>query len=154
MDLFNELCSLLSDFHSENVEYALCGGLAMAVYAFPRSTLDIDIMIREEDLERVKKIVKQLGFVHDSGKMSFKKGAVKIYRMTKLDQKSQEPLILDMLLVTNEIKDVWESRRRVVWDQGFLWVVSPEGLIRLKSIRSSGQDQDDINNLRSLLDED
>ncbi len=33
-------------------------------------------------------------------------------------------------------------------------VVSPEGLIFLKSFRRSGQDQDDIDFLRSIIDED
>jgi len=32
-------------------------------------------------------------------------------------------------------------------------VVSPEGLIKLKSMRLSGQDQDDIKNLESIKDE-
>lgn len=153
MNLFKELRSLLESFHSENVEYALCGGLAMAVYAYPRATLDIDLMIQEDDLEKVKTIIKEKGFTHDSGLMTFKNGAVKIYRMTKLDRENEEPLVLDMLLVTDEVRDVWETRKRVTWDQGVLWSVSPEGLIKLKSMRSSGQDQDDINNLRSLIDE-
>ena len=33
-------------------------------------------------------------------------------------------------------------------------VVSPQGLIFLKQLRSSGQDQDDIEYLRSIADED
>ncbi len=33
-------------------------------------------------------------------------------------------------------------------------VVSPQGLIALKSIRSSGQDRDDIDYLRSIAGED
>ena len=61
--------------------------------------------------------------------------------------------MLDMLLVTPEMKTVWESRQRVSWEEGELPVVSPRGLIELKSKRLSGQDQDDIINLRSLLDE-
>jgi len=42
----------------------------------------------------------------------------------------------------------------VEWEGGILSVVSPEGLIALKSFRSSGQDQDDIKYLRSITDED
>jgi hypothetical protein len=46
MELFDEFSQLVSEFENENIEYALCGGLAMAVYAFPRATLDIDILNR------------------------------------------------------------------------------------------------------------
>jgi hypothetical protein len=62
--------------------------------------------------------------------------------------------MLNMLLVTPEMKTVWKSRQRVSWEGGKLPVVSPRGLIELKSKRLSGQDQDDIANLRSLLNED
>jgi len=50
------------EFKKEGIEYALCGGLAMAVYAFPRATLDIDILIKPETLEKAKDIAKRLGF--------------------------------------------------------------------------------------------
>ena len=56
MNLFEELKTILSRLDMEEVDYALCGGLAMAVHAFPRSTLDIDIMIDPQDLEEVKSI--------------------------------------------------------------------------------------------------
>ena len=42
----------------------------------------------------------------------------------------------------------------VEWDEGLLWVSSPEGLILLKSLRRSEQDKDDIEYLRSIIDED
>ena len=61
---------------------------------------------------------------------------------------------MDLLIVTAETHQVWESRLRVEWEGGSLSVVSPEGLITLKSFRSSGQDRDDIEYLRSILDED
>lgn len=154
MDLFEEFLILAAKFESENVEYALCGGLAMAVYAFPRATLDIDIMIESETLEKVKNIVKALGFSFDTGLMEFRKGTIQKYRLTKIHPESGDTLVLDMLLVTPEIKDVWETRQRLTWDKGELPVVSPEGLIKLKSLRHSGQDQDDIKHLRRIINED
>ena len=50
MDILDELKTLTKTLKEENIEYALCGGLALAIYAFPRATLDIDIMI-EASLE-------------------------------------------------------------------------------------------------------
>lgn len=143
MELFEEFSQLVKEFKKENIEYALCGGLAMAVYAFPRATLDIDILIEPETLEKAKTVAKKLGYTFDAGLMKFNDGDVQIYRLTKVSSGSTEPLMLDMLLLTPEIKEVWESKQILTWDKGDLPVVSPKGLIKLKSMRSSGQDMDD-----------
>jgi len=45
MDILEELKELIKKLNQEEIEYALCGGLAMAIYALPRATLDIDILI-------------------------------------------------------------------------------------------------------------
>ena len=154
MDLIEELTNLISRLREEKIDFALCGGMAMAVYAFPRATLDIDIMIEATSLTRVKTVVGELGFSIDTGLLKFKKGAVEIYRLCKITDESADELILDLLLVTPEIYEVWKSRQEVSWDNGVIPIVSPEGLIRLKSLRGSGQDRDDIEHLRSLIDED
>jgi hypothetical protein len=154
MELFEEFSKLVSEFKRENIEYALCGGLAMAVYAFPRATLDIDILIEPQTLEKAKSIAKRLGFSFDTGLMKFSGGAVQIYRLAKVNSEANDTLVLDMLLLTPEIKEVWETKQILTWDQGDLHVVSPKGLIKLKSLRLSGQDQDDIRHLESILDED
>ncbi|XCN75085.1 MAG: hypothetical protein Q3M24_10245 [Candidatus Electrothrix aestuarii] len=154
MDLFTEFSRLVKELNKKQVDYALCGGLAMAVYAFPRATLDIDILIEPERLEKTKKIAEQLGFNFDAGLMRLSGDAIQIYRLMKISPNKGDTLMLDMLLVTQEMKHVWAGRQRVSWDEGELPVVSPRGLIELKSKRLSGQDQDDIMNLRSLLDED
>ncbi len=154
MELFEEFSQLVKEFKKENIEYALCGGLAMAVYAFPRATWDIDILIEPETLEKAKTVAKKLGFTFDAGLRKFNDGDVQIYRLTKVSTGSTEPLMLDMLLLTPEIKEVWESKQILTWEKGDLPVVSPKGLIKLKSMRSSGQDMDDIKNLESISDED
>jgi predicted nucleotidyltransferase len=62
--------------------------------------------------------------------------------------------VLDLLLTTDETADAWKDRREVDWEGRKLKVVSPEGLILLKSFRRSGVDEDDIAYLRSIIDED
>jgi len=126
----------------------------MAIYAFPRATLDIDIMIEPESLSTVKALAKDLGFSLDVGLLEFKEGAIRIHRLTKIPAGSADALVLDLILVTAQIKEVWDDRRRLEWEGGTLSVVSPRGLITLKSMRDSGQDRDDIERLRSILDED
>lgn len=154
MDLLIELKQLIEAFDKNNIDYALCGGLALAVYARPRATLDIDIMIDPDLLNTVKKVVETLGFTIPAKPMSFKDGAVQIHRMTKIDVESEEHLGLDLLLVTPQTKISWESKISVDWEGGALKVLTPEGLIMLKSLRKSGQDLDDIEYLKELIDED
>jgi hypothetical protein len=83
--------------------------------------------------------------------MRFQNGAVQIQRITKLDPTSSEHLALDLLLVTPETQASWDSRTTVEWQGGALKVLSPKGLIALKTLRNSGKDQDDIDYLSGLL---
>ena len=55
-DLFRELTSLLSALDEEGIDYALCGGLAMAVHGYPRATVDIDLLILAKDAESRKEL--------------------------------------------------------------------------------------------------
>ncbi len=153
MDLLEELKNLAQKLDQKGIDYALCGGLAIAVYAKPRATLDIDIMIAPDYLSEAKSMAQELGFMMSAMPMEFKGGAVKIHRLTKIDKSSGEHLVLDLLMVTPETRKAWDERRIIEWEGGSLKVVSPRGLILLKSLRGSGQDQDDIEYLRSLADE-
>jgi hypothetical protein len=154
MDLVEELKKLIVRLTEEKIEYALCGGLAMAVYALPRATLDIDILIESSSLGEATRAVQELGFTLSALPMEFHGGKVRIHRISKIESGTGETLALDLLLVTPDLSPAWESRTTVEWEEGSLSVVSPEGLILLKSLRSSGQDQDDIRYLRSIIDED
>jgi hypothetical protein len=78
-----------------------------------------------------------------------------MYRqVSKIEPETGETLSLYLLTVTPEIMSAWESRADVGWEHGVIHVVSPPGLMLLKSFRNSGQDQDDIAYLRSISDED
>jgi hypothetical protein len=154
MDLLDELKKLITRLNEEKIEYALCGGLAMAVYALPRATLDIDILIEPSSLDKTRRAVHELGFTLDAMPMEFHGGKVHIHRVNKVEAGTGETLILDLLIATPELRQAWETRTQVEWEEGILSVVSPEGLILLKSLRRSGQDQDDIEYLRSIIDED
>ena len=111
-------------------------------------------MIEADTLDRTKKAVHDLGFKLSAMPMEFQGGKVLIHRISRVDSRSGEVLLLDLLIVTPETRQAWESRFCVEWEGGTLSVVSPEGLILLKSLRGSGQDQDDILYLRSITDED
>jgi hypothetical protein len=156
LNLYEEFKSLVVKLSEQNIDYALCGGLAMAIYGVPRATVDIDLLILTESLEKVISLAKQLGYTFEAKPMTFAKGVIEIRRTSKVDPDSGDVLILDLLLVTSAITSAWESKVEVEWESGKLKVVSREGLIgliMLKSLRSSGQDLDDIKRLKEVVDE-
>ena len=152
MDLFVELRDLLDGLRREKVSYALCGGLALAVYGIMRATEDIDLLIEETELPKLRGVAEALGFRFDPRPFEFKDGSVRIYRLVKA--RGEDLVVLDLLLVTELTRPAWESRRQVETEFGIVPAVSPEGLVQLKSLRGSGQDQEDIRRLKELRHED
>jgi hypothetical protein len=114
----------------------------------PRATVDIDLVVGQEGLEAARGAAEELGYVMKAGSMAFAQGRVQIHRVSKPDPDSQDFLSLDMLVVSPDLSGIGRERRCVDWEGLPLWVVSREGLIRLKELRGSGQDQDDIRLLR------
>jgi hypothetical protein len=153
LDLYEELKVIIAALENRGIEYALCGGLAMAVHSFPRATVDIDLLIRAEDLDEIKSIARNLEYTIEAQPMTFAKGAVEIRRISKIDKDTGFVLSLDMLLVTPATEAAWNSRTKFSWRNQVINVVSREGLIALKLLRNSGQDQDDIRNLQRVEDE-
>jgi hypothetical protein len=46
------LVELARQFEKEKVDYALYGGLALAVHGYPRATRDLDLLIGAEDFKK------------------------------------------------------------------------------------------------------
>ena len=149
IDLYDEFRTLLTVLEQKSIDYALCGGLAMAVHGSPRATIDIDLLIEPESMARLFTIAADLGYTIRGKDLQFADGAIEIRRVSKIEPTSGDLLSLDLLLVTPEILSVWQSRITADWEGGKLSVVSREGLIKMKQLRSSGQDLDDIERLQS-----
>jgi hypothetical protein len=144
LDLIEELRSILSALEAAGLEFAVCGGLAVAIHARPRATLDVDLLLPRDQLERSKDVARGLGYRIATGPMLFSGGAVEIHRLSKPDPETGDLLSLDLLLVTPALDAVWASRERVRWEHGSVPTVSRAGLIQMKRLRGSGQDLDDI----------
>jgi hypothetical protein len=140
--LYDELLDLISALDDEEIDYALCGGIAMAIHGRPRATVDIDILILAESLDRVLKIAKHLGYTIRGLDLEF--DPIQIRRVSKIDPETRFVLTLDMILVTEAIRSVWETRIKARLEGGTLSVVSKEGLITLKNISGRPQDIADV----------
>jgi hypothetical protein len=147
LDLYEELRKIIAALNEHHIEYALCGGLAMAVYERPRATIDIDLMILSEALANTIKLAERLGYLIRGKDLTLANGAVEIRRISKVDPPSGTLLTLDLLLVTQGVQHIWQSRMDVQWEGGKLSVVSRDGLIGLKKMSARPQDLADISAL-------
>ncbi len=146
--LLNELLELISTLEKSEIEYAVCGGLALTIHGFPRATFDIDILIQPDSLDKTYKIVAEKGYDIRGLDISFKERAVEIRRVSKIDDDG-EVLSLDLLLVTPFVEDVWETKEELEWEEKSLWIVSKNGLIKMKELAGRDKDLIDIGRLKS-----
>ena len=153
LDITDELKTLVNELNRHEIEYALCGGLAMGVHGCMRATIDIDLLILSESLDDVIDIAKSQGYSLRGREMSFAGGAIEIRRISKIDAASGDLIPLDLILVSPEIRHVWDNRQEGNWEGGKLSVVTREGLISLKKLRGSYQDLADIKQLEGDLND-
>jgi hypothetical protein len=53
---------LLAEFAEESIPYALIGGYAVGLWGVPRGTVDMDFLVRRDDMGKVHKIMESLGY--------------------------------------------------------------------------------------------
>jgi hypothetical protein len=151
MNLYEEMSSVIAALEAAGLEYALCGGLAVAFHGHPRFTKDIDILVREEDLDAVKGVIAPQGYIFDAGAIPFGTGTPQarvVHRVTKIE--GREHLIIDLLLLSPALTEVWQGRETFVLDERPICVVSRAGLALMKRLAGRRQDLLDLENLGLL----
>lgn len=147
-NLIKELDAVTSVLEANSIEYAVCGGLALTIHGFPRATFDLDVLIREENLEKAFEAVKAKGYDIHGLDISFKERTVEIRRVSKIDDDG-EVLSLDFLLVTPFVEDVWAGRMTLDWEGKKISLVSREGLIKMKQQAGRHKDLIDIDRIQN-----
>ncbi len=145
--LIHELKLLLNSFNSHGVDFALCGGLAVAAHGLVRATQDIDFLILPNSLDDAYAAAAVVGYDIRGLDISFKERTVEIRRVSKVV--GEEIISLDLLLVTPHVEDVWASREELKFMGETLFVVSREGLIKMKTQAGRPQDLADIERLEN-----
>lgn len=145
--LIEELRILVEAFNRHNIDFALCGGLAVAAHGLVRATQDVDFLILEESLEAAYKAAAEVGYDIRGLDISFKERTVEIRRVSKVV--GEDIISLDLLLVTPHVQDVWEGRQTIEFHGEALDVVSREGLIKMKRQAGRQQDLADIERLEN-----
>lgn len=148
--LLDEFTKLIASVEDAELEYAVCGGLAMTIHGFVRATIDIDLLIEPESLEKAFNIADENGYNIHGLDISFKDRAVEIRRVSKII--GEDVLSLDLLLVTPYVEDVWQTRQKIEFLGRHLSVVSLEGLVKMKTLAGRPQDLADIHRIENEED--
>ena len=138
---------VISSFEKEALQYGLIGGFAMGVMGILRATMDIDILLLVDDLDKADKILTDCMYscVHRSPHLSQYTSSFKILGS------------IDILHASKTISKEMLSRveRFRVFDKYTIPVLSPEDIIGLKvqAITNDVQrEATDIYDMRLLLE--
>lgn len=128
------LRKLLEEFRKEKIRYALIGGFAMGVLGLPRATFDLDFLILRDDLEKLDRVLKNLGYT-----LQFRTENVSQYR-------SDDPRMgsLDFLHAFRKISVNMLARameKKLPRGKHSLYILQPEDIIGLK-IQAMANDVD------------
>lgn len=153
INLKNELILITDTLNKLNIDYALCGGMAVIIHGYPRLTRDIDLMVQEEDLVRVREALKKNGYSIEAGIIPFDIGKPterQIFRITKFE--GEDYLTIDLILVAPFLSEIWEEREKHEVEGRCLHVISLNGLIKMKKIAGRPQDIADISFFEQGMD--
>lgn len=155
MRLYDELLALIDALNSEEVEYGVCGGIALAIHGFPRFTKDIDLLILPQDLDRVIAVASRRDFIVVANPLRFDTGkptAREVRRISKIE--GEDVMTLDLLLASGVLQGAWDEREEFFWQGRSIKAVSAQGLAKMKRIAGRDQDLLDAKRLEAQDDED
>jgi len=149
LDLYVEFEKVLETVEQRQINYALCGGLAVTFLTQPRFTEDIDILVSPNDCERCKAALLPLGYKFFSTPMRFDNDLVEVHKLTKIAASVNDYIFLDVIsAISPTAQEILSKRMRLTWQAKQVWVVSREGLIKLKENSKRSKDQLDIEALK------
>lgn len=139
------LLQIAQTLNEHQIDYALCGGLAVNAYGHNRSTADIDLIIQKQDLERIRALVEPLGFDLSSGLISFGFGTPNYRELLRLNKVIQEDVLtLDLMMVTPILEDVWRTKETILLGLNPIQIVSLQGLEKMKRLAGRYKDLGDL----------
>jgi len=147
--LLNEFARLTAELDRCQVPYAVCGGWALTIHGVPRATIDIDLLVSPDDLDKAWQVATELGYNIEGRPLEFREGGIQIRRISKVDPETAALIRIDFILVTEATQQIWQNRQEVDWEHGKISIVSREGLIQLKRLSGRGQDLVDIERLEN-----
>ena len=136
---YEELLSLLN---KNNVKYCIIGAYAVAFYARPRYTKDMDILI-DPDAENARRVVKAL---NEFGFKSLKLSIEDFNSVGKIIQLGYEPVRIDILTSIEgcTFSEIWKKRVKGTYGNEKVFFIGIDELMKNKKMAKRKQDKVDI----------
>jgi len=136
---YEEFLSLLN---KHNVKYCIIGAFAVAFYAKPRYTKDIDILVepKKENAQKILRALEEFGF----GELSISEDDLTCEG--NILQLGYEPLRIDLLnkLEGFQFQDIWQNRVTGDYGSEKVFFISLDDLIKNKKKSARPSDKIDI----------
>lgn len=143
MNLYDEFFSVTSLFNKLRIRYAVVGGIALAFHSVPRFTRDIDILVRNDDMDLLRTAMDRLGYEETAEPWMLANTTLTLRRFLKIE--GEDEIMIDILVANSEehymiiqSADLAESR------VGTVPIATKLDMIWLKRSRNSAQDRVDI----------
>ncbi len=133
---------LLKLFNKNKVKYCIVGAYALALYAKPRYTKDIDILV-EAKKDNSHKIIKSLT---EFGFKNLKLAKEDFALEGKIIQLGYEPLRVDLITSVEgaSFKEIWKNKKVAKYGKEKVFFIGKNELIRTKKVSGRKQDKADL----------
>ncbi|MBU4484601.1 nucleotidyltransferase family protein, partial [bacterium] len=133
---------LLKLFNKHNVRYCIVGAFAVAFYAIPRYTKDIDILV-EPNIENAQKILDAL---NEFGFRSLDLNLDDFSKANGIIQLGIEPIRIDLITSVGDLnfERIWKNRSKGNYGSETVNFIGLDELIKSKQIANRSQDQADL----------
>lgn len=133
---------LLRLFNRHRVRYCIVGAFAVAFYAVPRYTKDMDLFVEPNPVnaQKIVKALEEFGFSEVGLK------AADFSQKGKTIQLGFEPVRVDLVTAIDgrQFDDVWKRRKKGTYGRQKVYFISLEDLIQNKRASGRAQDQADL----------
>lgn len=133
---------LLRLFNKNKVRYCIVGAYALAFYATPRYTKDMDILV-EPVVGNGRRIIRSL---NEFGFKSLRLTEKDFSRKNRIVQLGYEPLRVDILTSIDgcSFKEVWKNKRTSRYGRQKAFFIGRDELIKNKKASKRKQDKVDL----------
>lgn len=140
---YEELLRLLN---KHKAKYCIVGSYAVAFYAKPRYTKDIDILIEAtpRNGKKLKKALDEFGF------KELELSELDFIQKGNIIQLGYEPVRIDILISLQgfDFKDIWENRVEGAYGREKVYFMGLDDLIKSKLLSQRVEDKIDVEVLR------
>ena len=146
-DIYTEFLAVIDALNEACLDYAVCGGIGLAIHGHPRFTRNIDFLIQAESWNAIRGTLAPSGYTLAAGPIPFDTGkptARELMRLSKATGEDEELLTLDFLLVAPSLEDAWAHREVYSWQGRQIRAVSRESLADMKRLAGRPQDLADL----------